>query len=96
MSSCLRHSKQPLSRTWGKRGERIGEAKHPGPATEAVVMRKGDSSRKKLLPPLVNPAAPGSGERTLPQEALGPADPPQGKRYKHGFTLMEGNSLRKA
>ena len=49
MSSCLQHSKQPLSRTWGKRGERIGEAKQPGPAAEAVVTRKGDGQHLQKI-----------------------------------------------
>ena len=49
MSSCLQHSKQPLSRTWGKRGERIGEAKQPGPATEAVVARKGEGQQPQQI-----------------------------------------------
>ena len=49
MSSCLQHSKQLLSRTWGKRGERIGEAKQPGPATEAVVTRKGDGQHPQKI-----------------------------------------------
>ena len=98
MSSCVQHSKQPLSRTWGKRGERIGEAKQPVPATEAVVTRKGEGQQpqKNTASFCVNPAPPGNGPQTLPQEALGPTGPPQGKHYKHGFTLTEGNSLRKA
>ena len=32
----------------------------------------------------------------LPQEALGRTAPPQVEHCKHGFTLMEGNSLKKA
>ena len=88
---------QPLSRTSGKRGERIGEAKQPGPATEAVITRKGKgSTRKKSLPHFANLAPPGSGPLTLPQEALERIAPPQAEHCKHGFTLMEGNSLTKA
>ena len=40
---------QPLSRTWGKRGERIGEAKQPGPATEAVVTRKREGQHPQKI-----------------------------------------------
>ena len=50
MSLHLQHSKQqPLSRTWGKRGERIGEAKQPGPATEAVITRKAEGQQPQKI-----------------------------------------------
>ena len=39
----------PLSWTWGHRRERIGEAKQPGPATEAVVTRKGEGQTLQKL-----------------------------------------------
>ena len=46
--SSDRHQ-QPLSRTWGRRGEKIGEAKQPGPATEAVVTRKGEGQHPQKI-----------------------------------------------
>ena len=59
LTSCLtqvrgaqqgwQHDKRPLSRTWGKRGERIGEAKQPRPATEAVVTRKGEGQHPQKI-----------------------------------------------
>ena len=41
----MQHCVYLMSRTWGRRGERIGEARNPGPATEAVVTRKGEGQQ---------------------------------------------------
>ena len=49
MGLHMQHSKKPLSRTWGQRGERIGEAKNLGPTTEAVVTRKGEGQQPQKI-----------------------------------------------
>ena len=48
MSSCIGTS-SPCQGHGANEGERIGEAKQPGPATEAVVTRKGDGQHPQKI-----------------------------------------------
>ena len=58
-SQADRRKQGPLSRAWGLRGQRIGEARQPGPATEAVGTRKGDGQEpQELTASTVNPVQP--------------------------------------
>ena len=97
MSSCLQHSKQLLSRTWGKRGERIGEAKQPGPATEAVVTRKEEGQQpQKIIASFCKSSSTWKWSTNVAPRSFGANRPTPGKRCRHGVTLTEGNSLMKA
>ena len=90
-SQADRSKQGPLSRAWGLRRQRIGEAQQPGLATEAVVTRKGlVKNLKSSLPRFVNPVSLGNGPLTSPRVATELTDPPQARLYKLGSTPMEG------
>ena len=73
MSLQLQHSmQQPLSRTWGKRGARTGEAKQPGPATEAVITRKREGQQpQKITASFCKPNSTCKWSTNIPPRSFG-------------------------